>query len=272
MKVSLIITTYNWKEALRLCLHSLMRQTIMPTEVIIADDGSLPDTKQLIDDFRDLLPCPVIHIWHEDNGWRKCEILNKAIEICHEDYIIEIDGDIIMHSRFIEDHLSESESGYYLAGSRGKINKKLSGRILQSGDYKISLLTNGIKRKLCITRFPLLTPFFYNYKSERGCNISFWRKDILNINGYDECIKGYGYEDTDMFMRLRRSGVKKKFIKFKAIEYHIYHDSHPSKKDMVINKKIFESNNMNNVIRCSAGVDQYTNKHILPVEERIIEN
>ena len=45
MKVSLVISTYNWKEALGLCLLSVTRQTVIPTEVIIADDGGMFDTK-----------------------------------------------------------------------------------------------------------------------------------------------------------------------------------------------------------------------------------
>ena len=114
MKVSLVISTYNWKEALCLCLLSVTRQTVVPAEVIIADDGSRPDTKLLIEDFQQNFPCPIKHIWHEDKGWRKCIIMNKAFALCEGDYIIEIDGDIIMHSHFIEDHISEAAPGYFL--------------------------------------------------------------------------------------------------------------------------------------------------------------
>lgn len=114
MKVSLVISTYNWKEALGLCLLSVTRQTVIPTEVIIADDGSRSDTKLLIEEFKNHFPCPIKHVWHEDNGWRKCIIMNKAFAVCEGDYIIEIDGDIIMHSHFIEDHVTEATPGCFL--------------------------------------------------------------------------------------------------------------------------------------------------------------
>lgn len=131
MKVSLVISTYNWKDALCLCLLSVTRQTVIPTEVIIADDGSRSDTKLLIEEFKNHFPCPIKHVWHEDNGWRKCIIMNKAFAVCEGDYIIEIDGDIIMHSHFIEDHVTEATPGCFLVGSRGKINEKLLKRLLQ---------------------------------------------------------------------------------------------------------------------------------------------
>ena len=88
MKVSLVISTYNWKEALKLCLLSVTKQTLIPTEVIIADDGSRMDTRLLIEDFQHHFPCPIKHVWHEDDGWKKCVIMNKAFAICEGDYII----------------------------------------------------------------------------------------------------------------------------------------------------------------------------------------
>lgn len=260
MKVSLVISTYNWKEALCLCLLSVTRQTVIPTEVIIADDGSRSDTKLLIEEFKNHFPCPIKHVWHEDNGWRKCIIMNKAFAVCEGDYIIEIDGDIIMHSHFIEDHVTEATPGCFLVGSRGKINEKLLKRLLQRQDYRLSIFTQGVCRKLNVLRLPWLTPLFFFYKQnqkERGCNISFWKQGLLNVNGYDERFLGYGYEDIDLPARLRRLGIKKRFIKFKAIEYHIHHKAASTKKDMSANEKIFEENNRNGVIKCPEGIDQY---------------
>lgn len=260
MKVSLVISTYNWKEALRLCLLSATRQTLIPTEVVIADDGSRPDTKFLIEEFQAHFPCPIKHIWHEDDGWRKCIIMNKAFAVCEGDYIIEIDGDIIMHSHFIEDHLSEAEPGYFLVGSRSKINERLSQQLLEKGNYQLSIFTQGVYRKFNALRLPCLTSLFRSYKQnkkERGCNILFWKKDLFNVSGYDERFMGYGFEDIDLPARLRRLGIKKRFIKFKAVEYHIHHKAAATKKDMSANEKIFEGNNKSGIIRCPKGIDQY---------------
>lgn len=260
MKVSLVISTYNWKEALALCLQSVKKQTVMPFEVIIADDGSREDTKALIDEMRKDFPCTLKHVWHEDNGWQKCIIMNKAFAVCEGDYVVEIDGDIIMHPKFIADHAKEAEEGYYLTGSRGKINKELSEQILKKGSYAFSFFASGLKRKFNILRLPLLTPLFYQYKQtkkERGCNLSFWKKDLFAVNGYDERFIGYGFEDIDLPARLRRLGVKKRFIKFEAIEYHIHHKAATTKKDMTANEKIFEENNSNGIVWCEKGISQY---------------
>lgn len=263
MRISLVISTYNWKEALKLCLLSVTRQTLIPTEVVIADDGSRPDTRLLIEDFQRHCPCPIKHVWHEDDGWKKCVIMNKAFAVCEGDYIIEIDGDIIMHSHFIQDHVSEARKGYFLVGSRSKINERLSCQLLQEGNYQLSFFTKGVYRKLNALRLPWITYLFRFYKQnkkERGCNISFWRKDLLEVNGYDERFIGYGFEDIDLPARLRRLGIKKRFIKFKAIEYHIHHKAAATKKDMSANEEIFNGNNQKGIIKCPRGIDQYLNE------------
>ena len=261
MKVCLVISTYNWKEALYLSLLSVKQQTQYPYEVIIADDGSRADTSLMIEDVRKDFPCTLKHVWQEDDGFRKSAIMNKAFARCEGDYIIQIDGDIIMNSHFIEDHISEAREGYYVHGSRGKLDKQLTQALLRKKDYNIHLYTKGLKRKFNVLRVPFLTPLFYKYKEhskERGCNLAFWKQDLYATNGYDERMIGYGYEDIDLPARLRRLGTKKRFIKFKAIEYHLDHDSTETKPEMSHNKAIFDENNMKNIIRIEKGIDQYT--------------
>jgi len=105
MRISLVISTYNWPEALELVLKSVLKQELMPNEVIIADDGSSISTKKLITKFKDLFTVPLIHVWHEDNGFQKATILNKAIAESSGDYIVQVDGDCIIHHKFIKDHV-----------------------------------------------------------------------------------------------------------------------------------------------------------------------
>ena len=102
--VSLVTPTYNWPNALELLLLSIKQQTVLPNEVIIADDGSRPETTELIKKFQEDFPVPLFHVWHEDHGNQKPKIMNKAIAQAKFEYIIEIDGDIIMHPNFVEDH------------------------------------------------------------------------------------------------------------------------------------------------------------------------
>ena len=123
MKASLVICTYNWPEALELVLKSIMVQKEMPEEVIIADDGSKEETKNLIESFKSKLSIPLHHVWQEDKGWRKSIILNKAIANAKGEYIIQIDGDCILHSSFVKDHLRYARRGVYLSGSRVNIQE-----------------------------------------------------------------------------------------------------------------------------------------------------
>ena len=111
MLVSLLISTYNWKEALSLCLYSAFAQTVKPAEILIADDGSREDTRQLIDEMRAKTDIPIVHVWHEDKGFRLSAIRNRSIEKAKGDYIIQIDGDIILDRHFIADHLELAEKG-----------------------------------------------------------------------------------------------------------------------------------------------------------------
>ena len=260
IKVSLVISTYNWKEALYLSLISVSRQTILPYEVVIADDGSRQDTAEMLRQIKPHLPFQIKHIWQEDKGFQKTSIMNKAFAACEGNYIIQIDGDIILERHFIADHISEAHKGYYIHGSRGKLSQKLTNKLLREKDYHFSFFTKGVRRKFNIFRCPLLTILFHNYKKnkkERGCNMAFWKENVYAVNGYDERIEGYGFEDIDLPARLRRLGIKKQLVKFKAIEYHLEHSATNSKKDMSANQKIFDSNNALGIIRAPKGIDQY---------------
>ena len=101
---SLIVATYNWPEALNLCLLSIKNQKVLPAEVIIADDGSGQQTRLLIEKFQSDFPVPLIHVWHEDLGFRKSIVLNMAIKKASGEYIVQVDGDVILDQNFINDH------------------------------------------------------------------------------------------------------------------------------------------------------------------------
>ena len=110
-KITLLISTYNWIDALKRVIDGVLQQTILPDEIIIADDGSRSDTKEYIDSIRKYFPMPLVHVWHEDDGFRRTIILNKAIAQASGDYIIEIDGDVIPERHFIQDHIEVMKKG-----------------------------------------------------------------------------------------------------------------------------------------------------------------
>ena len=127
-KTSLIISTYNWPEALDLCLQSSLHQVIPPDEILIADDGSDERTAKLVAQYADTAPIPIIHVWHEDNGFRLGSIRNKAIARASGDYIIQIDGDVILPPRFIQDHLSVAHPRRFVSGSRVLLGAEYSAQ------------------------------------------------------------------------------------------------------------------------------------------------
>lgn len=222
--ISLLISTYNWKEALRLVLKCVLSQTILPSEVLIADDGSSEDTRLMIEEIQKNFPIPIIHVWQEDKGFRVSRIRNKAIARATGNYIIQIDGDILMNHYFISDHLELAEEGYFVCGSRVLLSLQETDCLIkgQKGPMSLSSITpNGLRVRFL--RHLLANYYDRNYLHSRGCNMAFWRKDFIAVNGYDETFKGWGYEDSELAFRLITSGVKKKFLKMGGVAFHMHH-------------------------------------------------
>ena len=257
---ALLISTYNWPEALNLLLKSIALQEVMPNEILIADDGSKPATKDLIDSYRDKINAPIKHVWHEDNGFRKTIILNKALAKCTSDYIMQVDGDCILHPKFVKDQKEFAQQGFYLYGTRVHLKIKHVQRILEEEKATFSFFNTVLKKRARRLRIPFLA-----YKAKphdsvspklRGCNMSFWRSDILKINGFNESIQGWGRSDSELAIRLHNIGVKAKRIKFMGFVYHLDHiETDKSRVDMNIgveNKTIKDK-----IVWAENGLDKY---------------
>jgi glycosyltransferase involved in cell wall biosynthesis len=248
ISVALLISTYNWPQALDLVLASVVGQTRMPDEIIIADDGSKEDTKQLIDKYRTAHHLSIKHIWHEDNGFRKSLILNKSVKNISSDYIIEIDGDIIIHPKFVADHIKAAEHGHFVQGSRTMLTEEKSEEILQTKKINLSVFSSGLLSRFNALRIPLLTGIFKLDPSNpfhiKGCNLAFWKKDYIAVNGYYNSFTGWGGEDYEFGARLLHSGVKRKRLKMAALAYHIFHNinsrSNTGPNDIIYRKTLAE--------------------------------
>lgn len=259
-KCSLVTPTYNWPEALELLLISIVNQTVLPNEVIIADDGSGDDTRKLIELYKSKFPVPLIHVWHEDVKNRKPRIMNKAIAKAQYEYIIEIDGDIIMNKHFVEDHLNNSQKGFYLFGSRVNIQQSLLPDLFSKKIVHFNFFSKEIKKRGRTLRIPLLMKFakIAHQRSSklRGCNMSFWRENFININGFNESLVGWGIDDSEMIERLHNSGIKGKRLKFAGIAYHIYHKEQ-SKSHIEINNIIEREAIEKKLTFIEKGINQY---------------
>jgi len=257
---SLITPTYNWPQALELLLLSVKRQTILPNEVIIADDGSRPETTELIKQFQKDFPVPLIHVWHEDIGNQKPKIMNKAMAMARYDYIIEIDGDIIMHPSFVEDHLKYAVKETYLFGSRVNIQKNILEYIFSKKIIFFNFFSKGIKKRGRTLRIPFFMNFAKLHKKRssklRGCNMSFWKEDFIKINGFNEGLVGWGIDDSEMIQRLHNIGIQGKRLKNVAIAYHIYHKEQ-DKSHIEINHIIEKETTEKKIAFIEKGINQY---------------
>ncbi len=264
MTVSLIISTYNRPDALRLCLDSILRQTTLPDEVIIGDDGSADDTRQVIEDFRKKCPVPLKHIWHEDDGFRLAMMRNKSVAAASGDYIVQIDGDIVLERHFIADHKAAATEGYFVKGSRVRLTDEFSRRACAEGVFKTPcIFSSGIlKDREKSIRMPLIGHILSRrYKVDSttgiGCNMAFWRSDFIAVNGYDEQFKGWGVEDNDLCIRLAKSGIHNFKLFRTGLCYHLYHREAGGTSER--NLELLRQSKESDVIRCADGVDKYHN-------------
>lgn len=232
----------------------------MPDEVIIADDGSGEETKKLIANFQARFPVPLIHVWHEDKGNQKPKIMNKAIAKSSYEYIIEIDGDIIMHKDFVKDHLSMADENTFLYGSRVNIQESHLADLFKNKQICFNYFSSGIKKRNRTLRIPFLAHLAKKESQRsnklRGCNMSFWKKDFLAVNGFNENLVGWGIDDSELIQRMLNNGVAGKRIKHKGIVYHIYHKEQ-DKSHVHLNLEIEEAAVKEKHTFVEKGVNQY---------------
>ena len=241
---------------LRLCLMSVAKQTVMPDEIIIADDGSTDETRKLIEEMAKSLPCPVKHAWQEDRGFRLAESRNNALRMCQGDYVVFIDGDIIMERHFIEDHKRLAEKGFFVVGSRSKLSAQASNRLFNKRNPNIHRFSKGVKNRFNAIYMPWLSFYTKNmYKKEwdkgRGANMAMFMSDLKAVNGFDSDMVGYGLEDTDIIVRLVNLGLRRKWAKFQAIEFHLYHKEKSFAKE---NRPLLDGNNRK--VKCKNGIER----------------
>lgn len=260
IRTSLILSTYNNSQVLALCLESIRQQKHLPDEVIVGDDGSTDETRRLLDSLRTDFPVPLIHVWQEDDGFRLAKIRNKCIACARYEYIIQIDGDIILHPLFVHDHLAFAAPGHYLKGTRLTLGKGLTAEFRNTGRYFIPTpFSRGIGRRpnaiRCMAAARYLAPRRKKSVS-LGANMSYLRSDAIAINGYDEAFSGWGGEDDDFAARLLNAGCSRLSLKFAALCYHLWH----READMSNAKKNAERYRLHRnelTVRCTKGIEQY---------------
>jgi glycosyltransferase involved in cell wall biosynthesis len=263
--ISVIITTYNWPEALNAVLCSLEQQTTLPFEILIADDGSGPATRQIINDFQSRLTIPLHHIWHPDEGFRAAAIRNKATLAAKGNYIIFLDGDCIPRPNFIKAHMQLAEPGYFVAGNRVLLSQKFTSSVLTNQlpihrwsfmRWSLMRFKQHCNRILPFISLPLgllrkLNPS--QWIGAKGCNLAIWKQDLIEVNGWEEGFSGWGYEDSDLIIRLIRLGIKRKNGKQSVPVIHLWHPDNSRNRERH-NWDLFQSRQTIGILRSEKGL------------------
>ncbi len=235
MQVTVVVSTYNSPQSLRLCLLGFLVQTYKNFDILIADDGSDDSTLEVLADPM-FAPLSIGHVWQEDLGFRRSRVLNRAIASSSSDYVIFCDGDCIPRDDFVASHVQHARRGYFISGTRVNISEAVHRRfvdedVLENRVFDIDFLT-GLSKSLTRRRYrfvrdrrfaAFLNFLTYRYCVFHGSNAAAWREDLIRVNGFDHDFAGYGSEDRDLGVRLRNAGVRSKFLKFSLVQIHLGH-------------------------------------------------
>ncbi len=258
MLISAIIVTYNRPDALAAILESILRQKELPAEVVIADDGSGPETAGVIKRFRTFFPVELKHVWHEDRGFRGSAIRNRAVKESSGDYLVFSDGDLLFHSCFFADFRTMATPGNASIGSRVFLSPTMTGKILKEGPSELpGFFSPGIaQNRINALRFPLiaaLLPAPRFSERLRGGLLGVFRKELEAVNGWNEEFSGWGLEDTELVARLFFNGTRLRKLKFSALSYHLWHPE-AGRSMLETNRRILRQTIENNATWCPHGL------------------
>lgn len=233
--VSVIVTTYNRVDALDAALRALARQSDQDFEIVIADDGSRPETAHIVESWEPRLPVPLKHVWHEHRGFRGGEIRNRGILASAGEICIFLDGDCLASADFVAAHRRLHEPGWFVTGNRILLSRELTDSVLARGaaaetwSFPALLrerLRGGINRLLPTLRLrlgPLRKLYPQSWEGAQTCNLAVARRDLDRIDGFDCAYTGWGLEDSDLVVRLLHAGVRRKDGRFATGVLHLWH-------------------------------------------------
>jgi glycosyltransferase involved in cell wall biosynthesis len=260
MRITVAIITYNWPGALERVLESLARQTRLPDEVIVTDDGSTDETRRVVERVASTFPVRLVHLWQPDDGARMSRARNRAIAAATGDYVIILDGDMVAEPHFVADHEAFAMRGCYVQGSRVLSDEALTRRMLADGSVRATFFTPGIERRRHTLRMPLLARWYakpgQKTRGIKSCNMGFWREDLLALNGFNEGMTGWGREDTELVTRAFHAGLLRRDLRFSALATHLYHRTRKNIVDNP-NDRILDETRKLGLVRCELGVDQH---------------
>lgn len=236
MRIAVQVPTYNRPAALRRVLEGYARQSDLDFELIVADDGSTDETREVVARFVDTAPFPVRHIWQPDRGYRLARVRNRGIAATQADYLLLTDGDCIPLATHVARHRALAEPGWCVSGSRIMLGPGLTGAVEQGLADPLTWGWSDWLRHRISGQVNRLSPLLFlsprsrwrywrrsAWQSTRTANLAVWREDLLRVNGFDESFEGWGREDSDLMIRLLRSGVRNKAGRYAVPVLHLWH-------------------------------------------------
>ena len=225
--LSLIVTTYEWPAALAVVLDAVRRQRIAPLEVVVADDGSGPATRETIVQAARDFPVPLRPVWGPDEGFRLNTSRNRGIAAARGDYLVLLDGDMVPHPAFVADHLAAARPGCYVQGGRVLLGPRATARALAAGRLAAGWWTRDLRNRANAVRLPALSTWYRGpqgaVRRTRGAHLAFWRADALRVNGFEEAFTTWGRDDNEFVARLLHAGVARRNLKWAAVAFHLHH-------------------------------------------------
>lgn len=262
MRLALIVTTYERPDALATVLASIATQSSLPDELIVADDGSGPATDAVLDAASALLQPVLTRVRQPHQGFRLTRLRNLAIAACRSDYLVFIDGDMLLHPAFIADHRRCAAPGCFVQGVRIPLDLAGTERMLRHAGQRPGghdLRGAGLRR-LYGWHSPRLQRIARRIGNGmiaiKGCNQGFWREDLVRTNGFDEAIEGWGPEDKELCARLRHSGVERRTLLGGGIAWHLWHPA-AARDRRRENQAILQRTLQRRRVRCDRGLDAH---------------
>jgi len=237
-RLAVVVSTYNRPDALERVLSAYLSQEDRDIELQVADDGSTEDTRRVVERFAGRAPFPVHHVWHEDAGFRLAAIRNRAIAATTADYVVFTDGDCVPLPGFIAGHRALAEPGWFVGGNRMLLSSRYTERVLREGialerltslDWAGRFLRGEVNQLAPLWKRSVAQSASWRrrqpdrWQGAKGCNLGFWRADLLRVNGFDEAYSGWGLEDSDLVIRLLHAGVRYKNGRFATPLAHLWH-------------------------------------------------
>jgi glycosyltransferase involved in cell wall biosynthesis len=260
LRLGLIINTSNQADYLARTLNAVARQASPPDEVLLADDGSTDNTRDVFERWATGQSVRTAHVWQQQEGFRRARILNQAIARAQADYLVFLDGDTIPHPRFIADHRRLQRGGSFIQGHRALIKERAAssfGLAEFSADRRRAFWQGQLSGWKHSFRWPWpLVRHRQDLRGIRGCNLALWRNDLLRVNGYNEAFVGWGREDSELAVRLMNQGVRRYDARGWALCYHLWHPP-ASRAGLPTNDDLLAQAQRDNVTRCTLGLSQH---------------